>query len=532
MAETSSAKVQKFFEDLESHKAILTTCTNLFAALSHRFTSLDTSLHQKSQSLDSKLQSLQSRSHQTLEELRHRDSSIPERESAAAALIRDQTDAALSDLRKPLPANPDLSTTLKCLSRKMDSSALLRFIVSKRKESASLRAEISASISEAVDPPRLVLDAVEEFLNCKLAKSGVTDKRWACGILIQALFPESGAGAKRPEFSRRIVERAVGLVELWKRQMDEESENGTVGAAEVVMFLQMVVCFGLRSMFDDDYLRKFVMEFASRRDMAKLAAMLEFGDKMIDIIDELVKNGKEVEAVYFASESGLTERFPPVDLLKSCLRNYKKNAAITSKKGNNNQAATDDSTTLELNTIKAIIKCVEDHKLESEFNLDNLRKRVTQLEKTKAERKKSATAGKPKKRSIRAGGAGSSRPSKSAKFHPHPSSSSSRRNLAPSLQPSPNARFSSAFNYPSQTVYDASATANPYAATYGAAHTQSPAGMTQQHYSLPVDNLGPPGYRSSTAYVAQSSYGMYDYGNATLSTYQPPYTVDQSSYRG
>ncbi|KAL1325776.1 hypothetical protein AAHE18_13G184300 [Arachis hypogaea] len=502
MAETSSAKVQKFFEDLESHKAILTTCTNLFAALSHRFTSLDTSLHQKSQSLDSKLQSLQSRSHQTLEELRHRDSSIPERESAAAALIRDQTDAALSDLRKPLPANPDLSTTLKCLSRKMDSSALLRFIVSKRKESASLRAEISASISEAVDPPRLVLDAVEEFLNCKLAKSGVTDKRWACGILIQALFPESGAGAKRPEFSRRIVERAVGLVELWKRQMDEESENGTVGAAEVVMFLQMVVCFGLRSMFDDDYLRKFVMEFASRRDMAKLAAMLEFGDKMI------------------------------VDLLKSCLRNYKKNAAITSKKGNNNQAATDDSTTLELNTIKAIIKCVEDHKLESEFNLDNLRKRVTQLEKTKAERKKSATAGKPKKRSIRAGGAGSSRPSKSAKFHPHPSSSSSRRNLAPSLQPSPNARFSSAFNYPSQTVYDASATANPYAATYGAAHTQSPAGMTQQHYSLPVDNLGPPGYRSSTAYVAQSSYGMYDYGNATLSTYQPPYTVDQSSYRG
>jgi len=156
----------------------------------------------------------------------------------------------------------------------MDASALLRFIVSKRKESASLRAEIAAAIAEAVDPARLVLDAVEEFLKSKMSKSGVTDKRWACGLLIQGLVSESR------EYSRRIVERAVGVVENWKGQLEGESE---CGAAEVVMFLQMVVCFGLRSRFDEAYLRKFVMEFASRRDMAKLAASLEFGDNMIGL---------------------------------------------------------------------------------------------------------------------------------------------------------------------------------------------------------------------------------------------------------
>jgi len=52
-----------------------------------------------------------------------------------------------------------------------------------------------------------------------------------------------------------------------------------------------------------------------------------------DIIDELVKKGKEVEAVYFASESGLTERFQPVSLLKSYLQR-------TEKKGNHNSSAT------------------------------------------------------------------------------------------------------------------------------------------------------------------------------------------------
>lgn len=65
-----------------------------------------------------------------------------------------------------------------------------------------------------------------------------------------------------------------------------------------------------------------------------------------DIIDELISSGKEIEAVYFASESGLTERFPPINLLKSYHRNYKKNVTTTSRKGNNNHATTVCLTTL------------------------------------------------------------------------------------------------------------------------------------------------------------------------------------------
>ncbi|KAK7320001.1 hypothetical protein RJT34_04730 [Clitoria ternatea] len=518
MATELATRVHEFFDELEAHKNIMAKCTDLYTALSNHFSSLQHSLSHKSQSLETKFQTLHSRSAETLHSLHHRETSIPERESSAAARIAEQRDAALADLQNPHP--PDLSATLKSLSRKMDASALLRFIVSKRKESAVLRAEIPAAIAEAVDPARLVLEAVEEFLRCKMAKAGVTDKRWACGLLIQALL-----GVSR-EYSRRMVERAVGVVEMWKGQLDGGA------AAEVVTFLQMVVCFGLRSRFDDDYLRKFVMEFASRRDMAKLAASLEFGDNMIDIIDELVKNGKEIEAVYFASESGLTERFPPINLLKSYHRNYKKNVTATSKKGNNSQASTDDSSALELNSIRAIIKCVEDHNLESDFNLDGLRKRATLLEKTKAERKKNASSGSKShnKRVIRGSGPSSSRPAKSAKFNAH-SSSFSRRNLASSLQPSPSTRFSGPFNYPSQTIFDGANT-NPYSATYGTSLTQSPAGITQQHYSLPIDNLGASAYRSTGSYSGQTSYGIYEYGSGVPPTYQPPYTVDQASYRG
>ncbi|CAI8619799.1 unnamed protein product [Vicia faba] len=534
-------RVNQFFNELESHKNSLTKCTDLFTTLSNHFSTAQNSISQKLQTLDSKFQSLESRSKETLESLNNQEDSIPERESSAAARIDEQKEAALDDLRNSVPLSTlNISDALKSLSRKMDANALLRFVVSKRKESVMLRPEIVVAIKEAVDPPRLVLDAVEEYLKSKTeAKSGVTDKRWACGLLIQGLISESSV------YSRRIVERAAGLVDLWKEQLDGEPEKG---AAEVVMFLQIVACFGLREKLDDEYVRKSVMEFASRRDMAKVAASLEFGDKMIDIIDELVKNGKEIEAVYFASESGLTKRFQPIKLLESYVRNYKSNAASILANGNNSHAATDESTTLELNSIKDVIKCVEDHKLESEFRLDEVKKRASQLEKSRAERRKTSIFGssrsfvsgsgvgsgsKSRKRGSRGSGSSSSRPAKSVRTSVYPSSYS-RRNLAP-IHPSPSPRYSAPLHYPSQTMLENSTAANHYAATYGNSISQSPAGIgiaQQQHYSYPVDNnLGPSNYLSSSSYAGQTSYGVYDYGSAAAPpTY--PYTVDQTSYRG
>ncbi|GAY56314.1 hypothetical protein CUMW_170920 [Citrus unshiu] len=536
-------RVEKFFEDLKAQKTILSSCMQLFKSLTSHFTSLEDSLSQKFKSLDSKFLSLDSTSAQTLDSLSHRENSIPDRHNAAFRLIHDHRDSALADFLKP-PKFADLSDTLKSLCRRMDSSGLLKFIISKRKESVSLRTEISRAIWEAVDPSRLVLDAVEEFLAQKREKVGVTDKRWACGLLVQAIFPEgSGNNGKKaavgPVHARKVVERAAGVVERWK----EDFRDSELGPAEAVMFLQMVFGFGLSSRFDQDFLRKLVMDYASRRDMARLAACLGFGEKMeelistavlieknstfADIIAELVKSGKEIEAVYFASESGLTEKFPPVSLLKSHLRNSKKNSTSILKNGNHSNSATEESNNLELNSIKAIIKCVEDHKLESAFSVDNLRKRATQLEKVKVERKKSSAATNSKPQNKRGHGASNSRgsgppafrPAKAAKFS-NSSQSFSRRNPAPKAQHSPAARYSGPYGYPSQSVYEGPSTAH-YASTYGVPHTQSLAAIPQQHYSLPADNMGSAGFRASGSYTGQTgSYGAYDYSSAPVSSYQ------------
>ena len=60
----------------------------------------------------------------------------------------------------------------------------------------------------------------------------------------------------------------------------------------------------------------------------------------------------------------------------------------------------------ELTALKAVIKCIEDHKLEEEYPLDPLQKRVVQLEKAKADKKRATEAAKPQPKRPRANGVG------------------------------------------------------------------------------------------------------------------------------
>lgn len=60
----------------------------------------------------------------------------------------------------------------------------------------------------------------------------------------------------------------------------------------------------------------------------------------------------------------------------------------------------------ELIALKAVIKCVEEHKLEEQYPLDTLQKRVLQLEKAKADKKRVTEAAKPQPKRPRANGAG------------------------------------------------------------------------------------------------------------------------------
>ncbi|GMH18026.1 hypothetical protein Nepgr_019867 [Nepenthes gracilis] len=541
-----SGRVQKFFEDIDTKKSAISTCIDLYKTLISDFSSLERSLNEKSKTLDFKIQTLESESEKALELIQQRENSLPVRESSLSSSIEVQKQAALSELENPSEQSDELSENLKSVCRRMDHSGLLKLVISKRKESVALKGELANALLECVDAPRLVLDAVEDFVNQKASGkttgggggvgSGLTDRRWACGMVVNGLFsPDDLKEGKNagPSFAGSVVERASRVVDMWKDKVEESGEAlNRMGPVEASMFLQLMVVFGFKEKFDDAFLKKVVLEFAAWRDMAKLAVPI-FGEKVGDVIDELVKIGKEIEAIYFASESGLTDRFHPIGLIKSYLRNSKKNATAILKNGNYSTSATYESNNLELNSIRTIIRCVEEHNLEAEFPLDSLRKRQSLLERAKADKKKRSSGGgssKPSRKRLHGSITGGSRgpppprPSKVAKFsNPYPPFG--RRNTASPAQQSPVVRYSGPYNYANQTAYEAGpASATAYATTtYGGAHAPASAPIPQQHYALQVDNASAGDARVGGSYGPPMGYASYDYGATTgAPTYQPP----------
>ena len=58
----------------------------------------------------------------------------------------------------------------------------------------------------------------------------------------------------------------------------------------------------------------------------------------------------------------------------------------------------------ELSALKAVIKCIEDHKLEDQYPLAPLQKRILQLEKAKADKKRATEVAKPQPKRPRENG--------------------------------------------------------------------------------------------------------------------------------
>ncbi|MCD9559243.1 hypothetical protein HAX54_017101 [Datura stramonium] len=126
---------------------------------------------------------------------------------------------------------------------------------------------------------------------------------------------------------------------------------------------------------------------------------------MSSVIDVLVSKGRYIDAVNLAFAFELTARFAPVSLLKSYLNEASK-ASSPVKSGNASPTVQNDVYEKELAALKSVIKCVEDHKIQEQYPVDSLQKRVLHLEKAKADKKRANEVVKPQTKRPRANGVG------------------------------------------------------------------------------------------------------------------------------
>ncbi|KAJ8747464.1 hypothetical protein K2173_008761 [Erythroxylum novogranatense] len=503
---------QPSFDEFQRQASLMTSCTLLWKELSDHFTSLEQNLLKKSEAIRAKLQTLDHQTKASLDSLKKREVTIDGSVEIAIDRLDDRKEAALKSLEDTVDSeSPDgevddddgLLLILKSLCLKMEALKFWKLVITKKKELDSLRKQIPLALVECVDPAKFVLESISEVFPVDKRDEKGKDFGWACVVMLESLIPvmvDPVIGKARLLVTPSVKERAKEIAETWKRSLEERGGIENVKTPDVHTFLQHLVTFGIVKEEDVDLYRKLVVGSAWRKQMPKLAVSLGLGDQMPDMIEELISKGQQLDAVHFTYEVGLVDKFPPVPLLKSFLKNAKKAAASITEDPDNTCRATHLAVRKEQSALRAVIKCIEEYKLEAEFPPENLKKRLEQLEKAKIEKKKPAAI--PANKRTRASNGGPMPPAKAGRL----------TNAYVSSFPSPPVFVRS----PSHTKYPTGVPAYPSPpAVYGSRSPPSPYAYSPE--------VAPPAI-AGTYPAAPLSYPAYGaYGNGFAPAYQQAY---------
>ncbi|XVF70810.1 hypothetical protein PTKIN_Ptkin11bG0191600 [Pterospermum kingtungense] len=276
---------------------------------------------------------------------------------------------------------------LKELCERMDGKGLRKYINEHVKERDAIRMELPSALRSAPDPGALVLYAMEGFYAENSQSKGEKDPelfglRRVCMFLLEQLM-ETGVN-----FSEEVRERAKKVALEWKARVRMRKDN----SLETLAFLHLVATYGLGAEVDKDELVVFFFNAARYREATMLCRSICLGEKVHDLIQKLLANGKQLLALRFVFEFGLAKKFPPVPLLEDYLKETKRLAEQVCKDGKNSLRSQNEATAKEIGALRSVIKIIEQHKLENEYSKENLQKRIEQLEKQQSERKNRATA--------------------------------------------------------------------------------------------------------------------------------------------
>ncbi|GLU03914.1 hypothetical protein SLE2022_210850 [Rubroshorea leprosula] len=454
-------QLQKAFAELESYHAI--TLNLRWKEMEEHLHGLEKSLKRRFHELEDQEKDFETKTRKAQELLEKREAAVIAKEQALLKRLQEKRDAAVFAITNALEKHRKLSTEepvvvqsnwenetpeteekqpyfvasqsklenmknnvesrnlevtypeLVKLCEAMDSEGLHKFISDNRKNLAALKDEIPCALKVAASPAHLVLDSLKGFYHTELPiadgkkDANLLGLRRTCIMLMECLsflLSDLDVVSVSAVISEDIKEQAKVIAEEWKPKLDAldmDCSNGNSLAAHA--FLQLLVTFAIASDFNEEELSRLIPMVSRRRQTADLCHSLGLSGKMPGVIEVLVNNGRQIDAVNLAFSFELTDQFSPVPLLKSYLKDARK-VPSTIKPGNTSPPAQIEVNERELSAVKAVIKCIEDHELEDQYPMEPLQKRVLQLEKAKADKKRATEAGKPQPKRARASGAG------------------------------------------------------------------------------------------------------------------------------
>ncbi|KAG6532515.1 truncated FRIGIDA-like protein 1 [Zingiber officinale] len=272
---------------------------------------------------------------------------------------------------------------LAALCANMDGKGLVSFIVNHRKDSESIRYELTPAIRSSPDPAKLVLDALDMFyFPSSTAKGDAVEKlttRRTCINLLERLM------TIEPNIGPPLREQALKLAREWKKNLiDEGSDNGM----DVIGLIQLIVSYRLVSEFTVDGLLELLVLICRRKQAVHLCRSLSLTEYVPDLIEKLNHKGRQLDSVKFVYAFDLVDKYLPVPLLKAYIDETKAAAQDVRKKRNYSAESENIAISKQLGALKSVVKAIEEYNLENQYPREELDKQIVELEKQKESKQK------------------------------------------------------------------------------------------------------------------------------------------------
>ncbi|KAG2316535.1 hypothetical protein Bca52824_019657 [Brassica carinata] len=254
-------------------------------------------------------------------------------------------------------------------------------------EKKPLERDISNALRCTSDPAKLVLDTSMSL--CPTNTEGsyqfkllVTSD--SCSLLLDQLKK------LQAQIGNPMKGDAKKLAVYWR---DKITKNKT-DELEVVCFLNFLGIYGIVSEFKTSDLLGLLENSYWQTVCPDLCQFLGLDNAITGFIQNLIKTDHRLKAVNYIYSFGMVHKFHPVSaIINDSLRITKESAEKAFRDAENEPASQVAAIDRQIRSVRAVIRCITSHELESEFQLGDLEERIKSL--LKLRRNVSGTAEPP-----------------------------------------------------------------------------------------------------------------------------------------
>ncbi|KAJ8553537.1 hypothetical protein K7X08_024215 [Anisodus acutangulus] len=278
----------------------------------------------------------------------------------------DPSEEEEEEVKCPSSELKSTRSELEKLCEMMDGRGLRKYMIAHLIDINGLVEEVPKALKLSPNPARLVLECLGKFYlqgsKAYVKGSPIINGRKASILVLECYLL---MGIDGVEIEKEVKVEAEQAALAWRKRLNAEGGLRQAYDMDARGLLLLIGCFGIPKGFRNEDIRDLLRASPFKKNMSGgLTRSNVFMAKITEIIEGMVNEKMEINAVDIAYTFGIEDRFNPQRLVNSFLRESEKTLKKTMGRSEGSLAAVNEAKKKHLSALRSVIKCLRRHSID------------------------------------------------------------------------------------------------------------------------------------------------------------------------